>query len=548
MTSGGPRARDEIESARSGNPTAPFRAVLPVSSSPFCSAQRAVDAFACLGLAAALLAPTFGWFVNGIPGTRRLPEERRSAPWPDGSNWSALPTEFEAWFMDALGWRDELLNTRSRLLVHGLGISPTDVAVIGEDGWLFVTERRMLEVGRGADPLSKSELEAWQRSLEDRRDACARAGAAYMFAIAPEKGELYPKELPSEYASFGPTRMDQIVEHMRAHSDVDIFDFRPVLRAEREHDAGLDLTYFAYGPHWTERGAQAASRVLLDRLEARLPSLYRPEPIPEVWTATGSSGDDWSPRLYLDSLGEQIELVAAHAPRSEARVVGSTEASQFAVTFESEARGAPRLLLVHDSFGMYMRKFLVGSFSRTACYWDTELRPELLESEPADAVVELFVERVLTTRPRAWSTEHLAARFAESSRVVYSFDAASGDARPDVDGASDVILVGGSMLVRAPGSNARVVLPAFPIPKDSVPMVRIDIDSDRIGSLLVSYTTDRERTLTRQNSFKYTLAVGPNTIYAEVVGERIRGSLVLVLPFGAERIRIRSIEARLVPR
>lgn len=79
-------------------------------------------------------------------------------------------------------------------------------------------------------------------------------------------------------------------------------------------------------------------------------------------------------------------------------------------------------------------------------------------------------------------------------------------------------------------------------------MVRIDIDSDRIGSLLVSYTTDREGTLTRQNSFKFTLAVGPNTIYAEVVGERIRGSLVLVLPFGAERMAIRSIETRLVPR
>lgn len=79
-------------------------------------------------------------------------------------------------------------------------------------------------------------------------------------------------------------------------------------------------------------------------------------------------------------------------------------------------------------------------------------------------------------------------------------------------------------------------------------MVRIDIESDRIGSLLVSYTTDRERTLTRQNSFKFTLAVGPNTIYAEVVGERIRGSLVLVLPFGSERMLIRSIETRLVPR
>lgn len=501
-----------------------------------------------LAFAAALLAPSFGWLANGIPGSRRLPEERRSAPWPDGSSWAALSNDFEAWFMDALGWRDDLLRGRSRLLVSGLGISPTDAAVIGEDGWLFVTERRMLEVGRGADPLSTSELEAWQRSLEDRRDACARSGAAYVFAIAPEKDELYPEKLPNEYASLGPTRMDQLVEHMRSRSNVEIIDFRPVLRAERERDAGLDLTYFAYGPHWTERGAQAASRVLLDRLEARLPSLHRPEPIPEVWNETGSSGDDWAPRLYLDSLGEQIELVAGHAPRSGAKVVGTTEPSQFSVAFESEARGAPTLLLVHDSFGMYVRKFLVGSFSRSVCFWDTELRPEMLESDPADAVVELFVERVLTTRPRAWSTEHLAARFAVSTRIMYSFDAARGDTRPAVEAASETQFVDGALIVRATESNARVTLPAFPIPKDSVPMVRIDIDSDRIGSLLVSYTTDREGTLTRQNSFKFTLAVGPNTIYAEVVGERIRGSLVLVLPFGAERMAIRSIETRLVPR
>lgn len=512
------------------------------------SRSRVVDAVACVAFATALLAPCIGWLVNGVPGSRRLPEERRSAPWPDGSNWAALPTEFEAWFMDALGWREELLSTRSRLLVSGLGVSPTDAAVIGEDGWLFVTERRMLEVGRGAEPLSNSELEAWQRSLEDRRDACARTGAAYVFALAPEKGELFPEKLPSEYASFGPTRMDQLLEHMRAHSDVEIVDFRPVLRAEREHDAGLDLTYFPYGPHWTERGAQAASYELLDRLGAHLPTLHRPEPIPEVWNATGSSGDDWAPRLYLDSLGEQIELVAAHAPRSEAKIVGTTEPSQFSAVFESDARDAPRLLLVHDSFGMYARKFLVGSFSRSACYWDTELRPEMLESDPSDAVVELFVERVLTTRPRAWSTEHLAKSFGESTRVMYSFDAARGDARPTVEGAAEVSLVDGAMRVRAPGTNARVILPAFPMPKDSVPMVRIEVESDRIGSLLVSYTTDRQRALTRQNSFKFTLGVGASTIYAEVVGERIRGSLVLVLPFGAEAIRIRSIEARLVPR
>src|SRR4051812_47319486 len=97
----------------------------------------------------ALLAPAGAWMCTGIPGSRRLPEERMSVPIPPAphdlaqlSDWSR---GFEAWLGDSLGLRPTLLQWRSRILVDLFRTSPTSACLLDRDDWVFLTADRSLD-------------------------------------------------------------------------------------------------------------------------------------------------------------------------------------------------------------------------------------------------------------------------------------------------------------------------------------------------------------------------------------------------------------------
>src|SRR5262249_38765117 len=207
------------------------------------------------------------------------PELRRQAPRPQRprslTELLAFPAGYEAYWRDTFGLRDVLLRWHSALKVLLFGVAPDVSHVIGEHGWIFNDNNSLIDNWRGVIPLRKEELQAWQDRLERRRAAVASVGAHHLFAIAPDKPQIYPQYVPKQLNKVAPARMDQLSEWLRAHSQVDWFDVRPALVAERANDRPGDYVYFPLGTHWEMRGAIATYNAIADHLHPVLPGLRR---------------------------------------------------------------------------------------------------------------------------------------------------------------------------------------------------------------------------------------------------------------------------------
>lgn len=187
---------------------------------------------------------------------------------------SELPkfiVEWEAYFEDQYGFRREA-TAWSEDVWSWLGLGGPPKVIQGRDDWLFLGGGKRdspLRDYAGANLFSIDELEAWRRRLERRRDIVRELGKEYLFLIAPNKMEIYPEYLPSKYTRRnGLTRSEQLVRHLREHSDVAALYLREALLQAKREDPPFPA-YAKSGTHWNGYGAGLAQNAVAEWLAAR---------------------------------------------------------------------------------------------------------------------------------------------------------------------------------------------------------------------------------------------------------------------------------------
>ena len=307
-----------------------------------------------------LVAPAIDMCLR--PARARGPEfEGRAArPFPD---WRAalrersnFPRHFDGAFSDALGLRDVLLRWHNWVRLELLHIAPKPV-LLGKQRWMFYTFEHSLQNWRGLYPMDERLLASWQRVIESRRD-CARAhGAEYLFVIGPNKESIYPDYLPEGYEPLGPTRLDQLIAWMQAHSDVVPVDLRPALRAARSTDTPEHHLYCEEGSHWQGQGCLAAAQEILRLLAQRFPAIAQ---VPETpWQVVSAwPGETWRPKMYL-SVPETLKRDDPFVPPDASRAVHIGEdymAKEQRYEQRVPAPELPGVVMFHDSFGTGLHK------------------------------------------------------------------------------------------------------------------------------------------------------------------------------------------------
>jgi hypothetical protein len=515
------------------------------------SARTRFDAALTVLFVAGLCAPACVWIWRGSPDRRKLPEERAVAPFPvlgdSLASAGEFPRAFEAWFKDRFGLRDELLALNAYFLVRCLGLSPTSRIVIGADEWIYLAELDALAVHRGLRPMTTSDLESWRIALEARTRHCSELGIEYVFAILPEKTEIYPEHLPPEHTRLGPTRREQLDAWMRARSSVSIADMHAVLAAEKARDAPGDRTYYRLGTHWTDRGAWAAYDALLARLSARHPRLKaRPRESFE-WVASESLGDTWAERLYLPNSLKQTERHAMNLPGDAVRLVEASGAIGDHVTFTTEDATAPRLLMLHDSFGEPLRRFLPAHFRRSQFEWGREFVPEKIAEAEPDVVLEILVERTLMRRPACTLPEQAAQAaeaFERSRDVLYRLDPVRDARFVASRGGVEATPGAEGLEIEWQSDGTGILLPAMP--RDAPAVVRIELSVAAAGGLSVFYRTRTESEYKRSRSLGFPLSAGRNVLHVDLGLSDLSGPLLLRFGRRGEHATLHMVEARAV--
>ena len=323
------------------------------------------------------------------------------------------PARFDFEFNRALPLRVEVAAPARSVYVDWLKVSPVPEVVLGNGGWLYYTgaagDRILDRYVRGRDPFTHAELEGWRTYLVERTRRYRGLGARYVFVIAPNKASVYPEHLPDWIGPrVAPTRLDQLVAHMKSTPEVTVIDLRATLRAAKL----ASVVYYKADTHWNTRGAYEAYREIVRALAPDFPGLEA-----KAWESLGPQAAERTNLDMARMLGLVPETPEADfvldgdaCARSEAAPVPIPSDLQSRLTGPSaftrcNAPGNVDAVIFQDSFGVALSPILARSFRSTASFRTTGGpndgagygMPERLK---ANLVVEILVERSIGNGPR----------------------------------------------------------------------------------------------------------------------------------------------------
>lgn len=293
-------------------------------------------------------------------------ENRTLAPAPefDIGEPEAYTADFERFFNDHFGFRQQLIYLYRLLEVKVFRVSRAGNVIFGRDGWMFQAGEEQIADIRNNWPYSDAEVVEWGRVLTEKHEALRERGIEYLFVFAPNKHLIYPGKLPASISRVRETaRVDQLVAYLREHTDVPFLDLRPALFEAKERLR----PYHRTDTHWNAWGAYAGYRAVMDRLEGSLPGLRRVELTPDDFARREVPGKDLARALSMQDELREIDIHPADWRPDCAVYEGLPE--DFTMTDQNNTAfsthcesGTGRLLMFRDSYSVAMMPYLSETF------------------------------------------------------------------------------------------------------------------------------------------------------------------------------------------
>ena len=314
-----------------------------------------------MGLAVAaffllILFPLWGW-VFPQPVEESLEENRAMTEWSFSGSLKDRIKTLENFLDDHLAFRQTAISAVLRANLD-LGESPHAAVLSGFDGWLFYLEGD--EDFRRTDGLDQEMLLNLYTAQQQTADTFAAAGVDYRILVAPDKHTIYPRYLPlSSRMGSGVSVLDQMMVPPGPEYTVRFVDVRPALI--RAAESGELQQYYKTDSHWTSNGAFTAYQVLMAELLPEHPTLHVLT-ADDVYTHQVDTSGDLAAMIGQKGIRED-HLLLTEVRNPASREAPELSDSVFTAFVNESIPDAPRILLIHDSFGPSLVSFLRESAS-----------------------------------------------------------------------------------------------------------------------------------------------------------------------------------------
>lgn len=306
--------------------------------------------------------------------------------WNDASgNWNAhFFDELGTWFSEHFAFRSEMVTAYGDLTRSVFSTSSEKDVIVGKDGWLYYTPT--VSDITGVRTASDTDIRHMTKTLQLLRDYANAHDTAFLFACAPDKGEIYPQYLPARYLQTGGQNNLDLLHDALKQADIPYCDLRGTLRnaaAEREN-----LIYHKLDTHWNNDGAMIgyqammASLKLNDRNYAALPR---------------TEADDWNGDLWkmLSPNAENPDHNAYYALPDTHKPVGRYRGEDdLTITMHCD-QGESSLLMFRDSFGRALLPILSERFADSVFTRSEHVPIRRIAETHTDYVIYELVERNL---------------------------------------------------------------------------------------------------------------------------------------------------------
>jgi alginate O-acetyltransferase complex protein AlgJ len=307
---------------------------------------------------------------------------------------------FEKFYNDRFAFRLPLVASRNFVLFKALNSSGHNDVVIGENGWLYYVKPQALAAQANLEPLTETNLQAWGHAIQARKNFLAEHGIKYVFVIPPEKGSIFPENMPSRiHVIGGKTRLDQLQDYLTAHTDVDFIDAKALLLEAKSKPGHLPL-YHKPDTHWNQYGSMLVTQELLAHIHNYFPAV-EPFSLFDYRVATDYPfRGDLAKMLGLGDLFAEraicvlMEREKAHV-QEDAKIAAVPDCWVPSFAWVNPNSTLPRVFVLRDSFSGYLIPFLAEKSSFSEFHWSHRLIAPLVLGQKPDLVVDEMAERHL---------------------------------------------------------------------------------------------------------------------------------------------------------
>ncbi len=333
----------------------------------------------CMGLCALpLLGMLFGYTGKNL---ENRPLARIPPLWDEAGFNSLFPGKFDDYFDDHFGFREEMVTAFHTLTMETLGDTVNEKVDVGKAGMLFYADARNDYIK--IDLLSGRDIGRAAVCLRLQQEYCETQGAAFAFAIAPNKSSVYPEYMPSYLTpAEGENNRERLLAALTA-AGVNTIDFTAALTTAK---AGGELLYHPEDTHWNALGALIGYRAIMEGVLPGVGNAYQ--------DATFTQANDYGGDLH----NFVLPAVAGANPRPvfQEELAYETEPQRpgrSVTTITNSTANEKMLYFFRDSFADALLPYLSANLGRVV--YDAEFPYNYLNvpTEQPDAVVIELVER-----------------------------------------------------------------------------------------------------------------------------------------------------------
>jgi len=340
--------------------------------------------------------------VTGTGKTGSTWENKSKAPelFPEEGFQKGLEN-FGNYFEKNFPFRRKMLYRRNYFYSKIFGVSPVERVIIGKNKWLFL--KRLNESGlevdysTSIDGFRKDELEYWFNTFYERYQFLKKRGIELLIVIVPNKSTVYTEYLPDSLQKVtGGIRAEELTEYLLKNSDIQVLNLRAILlNGKKDHQV-----YHRTDSHWTHFGAWLAYREIIlhlsQRYQGALPFAF--EEFPQKKIAGPSKADLASMLALNESFYKESFRRLFLPPGSD---IGRSRLKNFKykrvrTSVSINKKGyLPKAIVIHDSFGRGLKKYMSASFSEVIFLldWGFNFFPDLIDKEQPAIVIYEIAER-----------------------------------------------------------------------------------------------------------------------------------------------------------
>ena len=337
-------------------------------------------------------------------------ENRNLAAFPaltvDGDFNLSFTKDFETWFMDHMGFRQDMITVNKTMMqeVFDRSLTTSDWKT-GKTGDSIYATSDIIKDFAHVNLRTPENVANIGQCYQEVSDWLERKNIPFYYVQCVDKHTIYPERFIASVKQIGTvSKTDQIMTYLQENTTVNAIYLKDVLSESRgQYDV---FSHWGDPTHWTYRGAYISYRHMMERINQ---DMAEPLKILEERDYDITFEINEGPNGET----EQVEVFTVKDPKAQkadVSVMGEWSTNYRHSVWENpDAGNDKRLLVIGDSyFNDYVLDNVAESFSQVWMIWGdyTVSLPEIVELYQPDMVIYECAERV----ERNWAICSLAEK------------------------------------------------------------------------------------------------------------------------------------------